>query len=364
MDRTRKLTQEKKKTAVVSTFVSSLLFHNWHRVKVDCVLPKSTKMTTPSPIDDADCSGLDYSYGIITAAGLVGLNTIMILVLLCVKSYQENTSPFRSLIEKRNCYLALMIHTFDQSIDLGLIVEFYLVWNQDCGTDYAKRRHFYLFVIAVSAFVVYRLISCLLVMVRTHTKQSIFGILQLLDLYVYYGIIINYKYLRNKLSKPQKFFHYLECLFEAFPMILIKIFFIINTANDEFTLSDTLVIFVLVSLGFSLFSVMLSVVIQDLTYFSNDNDTTHASTVSNFGGPDGDDKNPISSKLLFFFRFFDILSRFSLLSMVWIVLDGLAVIGILAFEFIVLCVFSYKYSELSCFVFFVFFFYVQGVRPA
>ena len=220
--------------------------------------------------------------------------------------------------EKKAIIRPLFIHIVDQITDIGVIIQFFQIWQYGINCSDSSINSFYIFIASSSSFILYRIISCILMFLRS--KSKIKSIYQLFDLLIFYGLKMNYKYERSNLSKPQIWLHFLESLFNSFPQSLIQLYFIVQTG---FTLNNILII---ISVIFSILSLTSSMMMQDNKEF---------------------DSNIFDPKLGSVFRFYDIFYRLSVLSLIWIILGDLTLFIVLFGEFVVLATFSCKFSQLS-----------------
>ena len=247
-------------------------------------------------------------------------------------------STIKSVKSKRSCYFPLITHVFDQATDIGVIVEFYQLWQSEIkyGNDICiDVNGLYLFVLSIGCLFLYRIVSSLLVLYRT--KSIARGVLQFFDVLLFDTIYINYKHDSSEPSNPQKWLQFLEATFEAFPQSLIQLFFVFKTSNYN----DT----VILSLIFSMFSLMNKIITDDKPAFTQEKGKYPNIKLSlkSF------QKWTINKYYVIrvTFRIFDVLYRLLLLSLFWIFLGGFSLFVILFVEIIVHLVAGFIYNELS-----------------
>ena len=251
-------------------------------------------------------------------------------------------AALKSVRKKRSCYFPFITHIFDQSTDIGVIVEFYLLWRYESrykkdhdGEDPCEDINgLFVFLAACGALFAYRIVSCILVSLRTKSKKRAF--LQFWDLLLFHALYINYKTKSDTPSNPQKWLQMLEAVFESFPQSLIQLLFIIKTQQFNSI--------VVVSLIFSILSLSNKVISDDSVYFDEDSGKTL--TYKN-----KQDEANISTEYIrrVIWRVFDVLYRLSILVLIWVVMGGLALFCIIGAEACCLIGASYFFKELSAF---------------
>ena len=306
-----------------------------------------------------------------------GLNIAGVIVLLC-KAYNTQSAntkyktfgaklwdAIKSVRKKRSCYFPFMTHIFDQSTDIGVIVEFYLLWqfeeryksNHDGGDPCPGINGFYIFLCSCVSLFAYRIISSILVGLRT--KSFFRGFLQFWDLLLFHALYINYKTHSTQPSNPQKWLQMLEAVFESFPQSLIQLFFIIKTRS-----SGGINSIVVVSLIFSILSLTNKVISDDSPAFEEEKGKTmtykREVVVDYHGYEAGGEirrKNETFVSFYYFVRIFyrvlDVLYRLSILVLIWVIMGGLALFIVGIAEFVVLIAASAFLHELSALCFFV-----------
>ena len=264
-----------------------------------------------------------YFIPVCIGGGLILLNIIICLFRIN-KARQENESSnsegtlFGTIKSKNTITFPLFIHVIDQATDIGVICHFFMLWNDGVDCSSLSIYPVFMFIASLASFIGYRIISFGLIFYRTNSTARACN--QFLDLLVYFGIDLNFKYDQNKLSNPQIFIYVLQSIIESFPMALIQLYFIVETGFD---LNNGLII---ISFLFSILSLTSSMIIQHNKEY---------------------DSNVFEVKWGNVFRFFDVFYRLSILSLIWTVLGFVALLLVLVCEFIILSFFGYKYAKFS-----------------
>ena len=115
-----------------------------------------------------------------------------------------------SVKTKKSCYFPFLTHIFDQATDIGVIVEFYYLWQKEekHGGDVCSGvSGFFMFFLSIAAFFLYRIVSSVLIFNRT--KSLFRAILQFFDLLLFHSLYINYLQKTKTPSSPQKWIQFL-----------------------------------------------------------------------------------------------------------------------------------------------------------
>lgn len=139
---------------------------------------------------------------------------------------------YRTVWNKRRIYLALLSHVWDQATDVGVILEFYYLWQAQ-KADPSICTHLTLswfFLSSVFVLVLYRTVSAVIIGLNTTWIQ---GISQFFDLELFHTIVINYKLKTDKPCNPQRWINSMEASFESGPQTLIQ--FIYLTTSGQFS---------------------------------------------------------------------------------------------------------------------------------
>eukprot|EP01084_Bolivina_argentea_P047180 86929_1 len=212
---------------------------------------------------------------------------------------------------RRALYLPLLYHIFDTASDFGTSYIYYESIDYD-------NSYLQLFLSSLLVIFVYRIISSILVFVRTKQWKS--ALLQFFDLYIYQILIKSWELNKTDASKTQKYIASLEAYLEAFPQIILS-----STAVMSLIARSDPDYFVLFSALLSLTSVSMTAVAEDLTYFKPDS-SIRIRTKKHC---------KIKWKHLnhILFRYCDVFLRSFVLMSIWLMLSGFAVVIFLIIDF-------------------------------
>ena len=139
----------------------------------------------------------------------------------------------RDIWNKRKCYLPLITHFVDQMTDIGVILNFYFIYQNELkfgASEYCPEINgLYLFIASIFAFLFYRLVSSIIIFQQTKKVSRFF--LQLFDFELYRALYLNYKLNANRPTNPQRWIQSLEAMLEAFPQTLIQLFFVVKVGK-------------------------------------------------------------------------------------------------------------------------------------
>ena len=238
--------------------------------------------------------------------------------------------------KKKSCYLPCVTHLIDQATDIAVIFEFYELYQfenipnpngtkNDCsGVDGAQ-----LLLLSCFALIFYRVVSC--IWIYRITKSLFHTSLQFLDLKIYQALYINFISQHNdgKPNTAQKYLQILEASLEAFPQVVIQLYFFIQVQMD---IKQYWIVFA--SLIMSLYNVSSKMASEDTIYFIDAwKNFTHA--------------NRVNIRFLFRFivRLFDVFHRIFLILLLWIGIDGLYCAAYIFFEIGILSIISFCTKE-------------------
>eukprot|EP01084_Bolivina_argentea_P075247 136417_1 len=223
------------------------------------------------------------------------------------------------LWQKKKIYLQLIPHFFDQATDIGVVVEFYHLRNENIGIN-----TMYLFATSIFILILHRIISSFAIYQLTKNKSFI--LYQLFDVLMIRCIWTNYKLESDEPSNAQRYLQTLEATFESAPQTLISAAFLVKSTTG--TLSPI----VIVSFITSLWSLSSRISADDKIMVQDEwkkIDFSHK-------------KCPCVNYRyfirVFVWRFLEISSRITLLCLVWLNMGGMSVFIVLVIEFVYLSV--------------------------
>ena len=308
-----------------------------------------------------------------------------------------------SVKKKKSCYFPFLTHLFDQSTDVGVIIQFYQLWQSqenastsgnDNKDNCTEINGFLLCILSIVAFFGYRIVSSVLVGIRT--KSYLRAFLQFWDVMLFYALYLNYtishlKFARSRYvrfsdgitndeeqSSVQKWLQMMEATFEAFPQSLIQLYFIFQTGHINkypiITLSLLFSIYTLTSKLISDDSILFSkcngktlfvnkdYLLNEIKEKESDNDVVDYSLTlckiknccSKSKNKHGNKKNKYKEFYISWvyvkrvlFRMIEIVSRLLLLLQIWLIVGGIALLTILLFEIGITSTIARKLHELS-----------------
>ena len=108
------------------------------------------------------------------------------------------------LHRKRQCYIALIAHIFDQATDVSVLISWYrLSVKEERGEiNCIGINMSYLFYLSIFVVSLYRTISSIFIFIYTRSIGS--AIFQFLDLEIFRAIMINWKLSSKEPSNPQR----------------------------------------------------------------------------------------------------------------------------------------------------------------
>eukprot|EP01084_Bolivina_argentea_P255224 429205_1 len=290
---------------------------------------------------------------------------------------------FIELHRKRQCYIALIAHIFDQATDITVLISFYeLSVKEESGEIVCDGINMtYLFYLSIFILVLYRTISSIFIFIYTKRIRS--AILQFADLEIFHAIMINWKLHSREPSNPQRWIQSWEAAFESAPQSLLQFVFLMKTGSFGNGL-------IVVSFIFSLFSMISRVITDDIVIFieearyaySSPNDAIdkdinsqkrmlqqiNQSNINVFVAHKNDasllDINQLKNKSInnnnndeyicekwkphsgytwrIMWRFMDISLRLMTCTLIWVIIGGLFLMAFLFLEFCILLIVSIK----------------------
>ena len=128
------------------------------------------------------------------------------------------TTWMKLLWQKRNIYLQLIPHFLDQATDIGVIIEYYRLYNE--GDDIGINT-WYLLSISIAIIIIHKFISSLAIYRLTRTLRYI--IYQLFDLSLIPCIWTNYEIDTNEQTNAQRYLQVLEATFQVRYILIVDI---------------------------------------------------------------------------------------------------------------------------------------------
>ena len=240
------------------------------------------------------------------------------------------------VMKKKSCYFPCVTHLIDQATDIAVIFEFYQLYEfenienpngtkNDCsGVDALQ-----LLVLSCIAFVFYRVISC--IWIYNITRSKLHTLLQFFDLKIYHALYINFisDYNDGKPNTAQKYIQILEASLEAFPQVVIQLYFFIQVKMD---ISQYWIVFA--SLIMSFCNVTSKMASEDKIYFIMPWQNIFVGQCVN-----------IRYLFRYFIRLCDVFQRIILILLLWIGIGGLYCALYIILEMIVLTILSFFTKE-------------------
>ena len=239
----------------------------------------------------------------------------------------------------------MIANIFDQSSDIGFIVGMgqLMMKERENGSDYCENVNaLYLFSLSLFFFLFYRITSGIMVFIGTRNIWYALGQL-LFEYMLYRAIYVNYRLKCHQPSSGQRWIQNMESMLEAFPQLIIQMFYMIQIGQMEG--------FVMLSIAFSMLSMVNKAVSEDKGLFHT-RILTHANVVINWQDAKWTHErfpcvNP-KYLLRLLFRIFDISHRVLIIVIVWYEFGGKILFIVAVIEFFVLFLIVFKTKEFSC----------------
>ena len=239
-------------------------------------------------------------------------------------------------------------NVFDHSSDIGVIISLYLLGEKEQTSDCQGINSLYLFYLSIAFFLLYRIVSGIAVYIGTRNKYFSVGQF-LIEFMIYRAIWVNYILQCDRPCSPQQWLQNMEAMLEAFPQLIIQMFFLIQTTGGNNDSSDIYIdidgtqLFVLFSIMFSILSLTNKAVSEDRPLF-NELKWQQAKWKCK---PPFIKKNP-QYLIRVLFRIFDVSSRVIIIVLVWSIFGGfiLSIIG--GIEFTLLIVITLWEKDQTC----------------
>ena len=259
---------------------------------------------------------------------------------------------YKDLRSKKKCFFPIIANIFDQSSDIGFVFGMYdlMMKEMDNGSDYCKNINgLYLFLLSLFFFLFYRITSGIMVFIGT--RNICYAIGQFLfEFMLYRSIYVNYRLKCVNPSSGQQWIQNMESMLEAFPQLIIQMFYMIQIGQMEG--------FVMLSIAFSMLSMVNKAVSEDKAMFKQQ----PTSGIEQF--------QAVFSKLAFhwqeaewtykrfpcvnpkyilrvLFRIFDISHRVLIIVIIWYQFGGEILFIIAVVEFLLLFLIVFKTNKFS-----------------
>ena len=270
---------------------------------------------------------------------------------LAVQSSQTvSIKTFRKdLWQKKKCFHPIIANMFDQASDIGVIFGLYhlIVEEQRDKNTCVNVNPFYLLILSLTFFLFYRIVSGIAVFVGTKNIWYSFGQF-LFEFMLYRAVWVNYILECDEPCSPQRWLQNMESMLEAFPQLIIQMYFLVQTQDESKSDSNNnnnnnnngSQFFIIFSIIFSMISMTNKVVSEDKPLFNSEWQHPGWKCKLRFI------KN---EKYLFrlFFRIFDISSRITIIVLVWSVFGGQIIFIAGGIEFTLLFIIAIISKELS-----------------
>ena len=283
--------------------------------------------------------GLDTEVGVIISI-IYAVSSLIAMIVLSYSSFRQmsvfDMKTFgQDLWNKKKCFFPFIANVFDQSSDIGVIISLYLMSeyeNKSNDNDCHGINATYLFYVSIIFLLLYRVVSGIAVFVCTYNVKFCFGQF-ICEFMIYRAIWVNYVLECDEPCSPQKWLQNMEAMLEAFPQLIIQMFFLIQTTEIDNNSSVDIFgtqLFVLCSIIFSILSLTNKAVSEDKPLFEAEKwKKTKCTCKPPFI------KNP-QYLIRVMFRILDVSSRIILIVLVWSIFGGFILLIVAAIEFVFL----------------------------
>jgi len=231
---------------------------------------------------------------------------------------------FDSFKSKYRMYLVLLPHVFDQATDLGAIFEFVeatALYNEKSEDE--KRGTFdptWFLRASVFVFVFQRVFSSFIIFFMTN-KNWRASLLQVFDLLILRAIWVNYALDLEKPCNPQLFIELLEATFESAPQLLLSTGYLLRQSMSGELISG----FVAAQAILSLVSLASKVATDDEAVFQNEYQELTVGRCPNYRW----------FLRVFFWRVFEISTRFVVFLLIWFAMGGPLLLFMIGVELLI-----------------------------
>eukprot|EP01084_Bolivina_argentea_P216768 368188_1 len=150
---------------------------------------------------------------------------------------------------RKTIYFWMLCHLIDIATDFGVLIEFGIVANthssQQCGIDV-----WYLFCISIICMLTYRCISAYQIWKITGSVNRL--LIQLIDMEIHNVLYFTHVFGFEQISLPFRLICALETIFEAAPLLLIQLIYLMLIKNDS--------VIVILSAIFSCINVLIAII--------------------------------------------------------------------------------------------------------
>ena len=253
----------------------------------------------------------------------------------------------KDLRSKKKCFFPVIANIFDQSSDIGFIFGMYglMIEETSNNNDCENINALYLFCLSLFFFLFYRVTSA--IMVYNGTKNSRYAIGQFLfEFMLYRSIYVNYQLKCKEPSSGQQWIQNMESMLEAFPQLILQTYYTVQVGGG------TVEWFVMISIGFSMLSMVNKAVSEDKALFMKEMDYKTNTLAFNWKDAEWTLKRfPCMNRLYLIralFRICDISHRVLIVVIVWYEFGGITLFIFFVIEFLILFAIIYKTKEFSC----------------
>lgn len=182
-------------------------------------------MSTEEPAISEDCTNssvlsnyVGLAYGIGYGVFILFVSIYSWFIILSQPTYKSLSccSKFsRWLVElhrKRQCYIALIAHIFDQATDISVVITFYQlsIKEENNQIECVGINMSYSFYLSIFILIFHRTISSIFIFIYTKSIRS--AIFQFMDLEIFHAIMINWKLQSREPSNPQRWIQSVKIL--------------------------------------------------------------------------------------------------------------------------------------------------------
>eukprot|EP01084_Bolivina_argentea_P005040 9532_1 len=125
---------------------------------------------------------------------------------------------FGDFLNKRNIYIIIFLHIWNQATDIGVIVEMYYLSFSDCTIEFTLLYR--LFAAGLAFMLFYRFTTAILTIYAT--QQPIHFFYQLFDLLLIKNLELNYIFEKNSIDEVQLWIIYCSSCLQSFPIMIFS----------------------------------------------------------------------------------------------------------------------------------------------
>ena len=190
-----------------------------------------TTANTIAPVSTVLVTSVQYAtndekdlWSTIAAIAYFSLYFILIIVLSIyihqTEEHEDKASFFYTIWTRRSIYGEVLVQLYDIAIDFGVLIEWYLLANDDI--DYKSIDMHVMFWTAISFQILHRLVASYFafVVVENGKQCNVSNLcLSIFDLYIIKLIYQSFKESRDQPSNRQRTVNLIEAAFEALPQV-------------------------------------------------------------------------------------------------------------------------------------------------